>query len=417
MFNAYQLQAGDTVYVDSGTYNLVSNITVSTPGIRIQGAQQSGHATILNRGNTNAGSYVMELVNADSLELDHLSFTGAARGIYASPTSDSDGVKITNSRVYDNTQEEIWLEATNDNVTVTGSTLFDTVNSGNTNYAAIHLAGNTTLVENNEIYRQGTGMWLAGKANTVRGNRVHDNTPGAGIYLGVTGDTGSTVTNNVLWGNLDGIDIQSSGTTTIVENNQVYSSSRYGIYLVSGAVARSNMVTSSADTGIVLDNSTLAENNTVFANQNGITANRNGVGSTIRNNRVFNNTVYGIAAFHESLIEGNTVFGNQTGIAGLLFSPFTGDILNNVIYNNSVRGISVERGVSGAVVKNNSIYQPQGVGIDIGNSSSNVELRNNIIEVQSGTAIVVATNSQVGFRSNYNLIYTPAPVRSATGAE
>jgi len=76
--------------------------------------------------------------------------------------------------------------------------------------------------------------------------------------------------------NLDGIDIQSSGTTTVVENNQVFSSSRYGIYIISAGVARGNMVTTSGDTGIVLNNSTLAENNTVFANQNGITSNTSG---------------------------------------------------------------------------------------------------------------------------------------------
>ena len=201
-----------------------------------------------------------------------------------------------------------------------------------------------------------------------------------------------------------------------VENNQVYSSTRYGIYIISAGVARGNMVTSSGDTGIVLDNNTLAENNTVFANTNGITSNRNGVGNTVRNNRVFNNTVYGIAGFHEVLDRRQHGVWQSDRHRGPVVTAFTGDILNNVVYNNSLRGIYIQHGVSGTIIKNNSIYQPQGAGIELFDSSSNVELRNNIIEVQSGAAIIVPTNSQLGFKSNYNLIYTPVRARSATGA-
>ena len=241
----------------------------------------------------------------------------------------------------------------------------------------------------------------------MRNNRVHDNAVNrAAIYLGVSGDTGSTVTNNTVWNDYDGIDIQSSGTTTVVENNRISSSSRYGIYIVSAGVARNNVVSSSGDFGIRLDNGTLAENNTVFSNRHGILASHSGSG-IIRNNRVFNNTEWGIAGYHDALIEGNTVFGNQYGIGAWNFNLFTGDIVNNVIYANTTHGIWFDRGGAGALVKNNSIYQPLGVGIELTNSSSNVELRNNIIEVQSGAAIVVPTNSQVGFKSNYNLIYTP----------
>ncbi|MFV2069956.1 MAG: LamG-like jellyroll fold domain-containing protein, partial [Pirellulales bacterium] len=78
VLEAFDLDPGDTILVDTGEYSLDTNILVTADdaGVRIQGAQGASHETILNRGNTAGGSYVFELVNADGLTLDALTLTG-----------------------------------------------------------------------------------------------------------------------------------------------------------------------------------------------------------------------------------------------------------------------------------------------------------------------------------------------------
>ena len=62
--------------------------------------------------------------------------------------------------------------------------------------------------------------------------------------------------------------------------------------------------------------------------------------------------------------------------------------------------------------ENNTVYQPLGDGVRVtasstsGDSSRNVTLSNNIIWTQSGYDINVSRESQLGFKSNYNLLYT-----------
>ena len=63
------------------------------------------------------------------------------------------------------------------------------------------------------------------------------------------------------------------------------------------------------------------------------------------------------------------------------------------------------RAAAGTQIVNNTIYEPQGDGIDL-EQNSEVQLRNNIIWIQSGFDISVASDSQVGFASDYNILYT-----------
>src|SRR5262249_517802 len=82
-------------------------------------------------------------------------------------------------------------------------------------------------------------------------------------------------------------------------------------------------------------------------------------------------------------------------------------IVNNLIYANLNQGILIQStsGLPTEVV-NNTIYQPLGDAVDIQNNSQNVHLRNNILWTQSGFAIAVASNSQLGFASNFNIFVT-----------
>ena len=81
--------------------------------------------------------------------------------------------------------------------------------------------------------------------------------------------------------------------------------------------------------------------------------------------------VTGIAALVSSTVRGNVVYSNTIGVQGAHFfygSPvdssdlrFSGTIVNNVIYANSIAGILIT-GAAGGQVTNNTVYQPQGDG-------------------------------------------------------
>ena len=73
---AYDLDLGDVIHVDTGTYRLVRNIVIAAPdgGVRIEGPVTGG--AVLDRGNQTSGAYVIELQDADDVTLDHLAITG-----------------------------------------------------------------------------------------------------------------------------------------------------------------------------------------------------------------------------------------------------------------------------------------------------------------------------------------------------
>src|SRR5437763_9468028 len=80
LLSLYHLQAGDTVHIDSGIYNVSGNITLDattagTPGhpVTITGA---GASTLLARTDTAAGTDVFSINGAHDLTISNLSMTG-----------------------------------------------------------------------------------------------------------------------------------------------------------------------------------------------------------------------------------------------------------------------------------------------------------------------------------------------------
>src|SRR5262249_52749790 len=71
LLQAYDLDPGEFIYVDTGVYSVTANIVIGTQdaGVTIRGPVGVGHTALLNRGNTAAGAYVFELVNADGVTL------------------------------------------------------------------------------------------------------------------------------------------------------------------------------------------------------------------------------------------------------------------------------------------------------------------------------------------------------------
>ena len=78
---------------------------------------------------------------------------------------------------------------------------------------------------------------------------------------------------------------------------------------------------------------------------------------------------------------------------------------HNLIYRNTDQGILVDNGHD-ISIENNTIYTPSGDGVRIRNAAYNVTLRNNILWTDSGYDLYVATDSQQGFVSDYNNLFT-----------
>ncbi|MCP4713077.1 MAG: hypothetical protein GY869_30985, partial [Planctomycetes bacterium] len=402
---AYDLNPGDTVYVDTGTYSMLGNNTITwqDAGVSIQGPVTPGLEAVMNRDNTIAGSYVFELINADGITLDHLSLTGGEYGIYADALSDSEHVTVSNCWIHHNSLDGISFNTSNDQAE------FDINTIANNRYG-IQALGNDITITYNTIYEQSNyGIYVNGDELTVDNNVIYTNQDG--MYYG--GGEG-TVNGNQIYGNQRyGINISTSGRVTVSEN-EIFDNGQRGINASSasqhGLLIAGNIVyghDDSGDYGInIASQWVTAENNVVYGNDTGIF----GSSGMIRANRIFDSTT-GIDARSATMVRDNIVYSNTVGILGSkpYYNNYYGLIENNLVYANTDVGIVLNYGaISGSYhpgISNNTIYQQVGDAIRIGYLSQDVSVKNNIIWVDSGYALNVSDDSQTRFDSDYNLFY------------
>ena len=108
----------------------------------------------------------------------------------------------------------------------------------------------------------------------------------------------------------------------------------------------------------------------------------------------------GIANF-TGLVEYNRIEDNGTGIAatnGL-------NIFSNQFVANTTYGILIS-GVGDVQIAGNTIHSYIGDAIHLTNSAHNVTIVSNIIWTDTGYDIYVDNNSQSGFWSDYNTLFT-----------
>ncbi|MFV1968603.1 MAG: right-handed parallel beta-helix repeat-containing protein, partial [Pirellulaceae bacterium] len=416
LVQAYDLDPGDVVKVDTGDYVLLRNVvlTAEDRGVRILGAQDSANDTRFDRKNTVGGSYGVELLDADDVTIDSLSITGGYYGIFAGTTSYSDDVTIQNGRVFDNVRQEVWLRTSNNGATLASNEVFDTVSS---QYNGIQLEGDQVTVTGNVVHGHRDGIALTGRKSQTIGNEVFDNAR-KGIYFSVSNDTGSTIAGNSVFGNQDGIAVWASNASPAlqVRGNEVFDNTRDGIYAAYNAQVTSNTVFGNTRYGIFAQRNAAVVGNTVHGQQYGIVLGARYDSASAKNNRVYDNSNTGIFAYYRSRVDGNAVYANPVGVRGAQNGGrFGGDIINNLLYSNTNQGILLTNAGAGAEVVNNTIFQPVGDAVRVQSSSSNVLLRNNILWVDSGFDIFADANSLTGFNSDYNLFHQGADPNAFVG--
>eukprot|EP01035_Chromulina_nebulosa_P028799 gene28799-38076_t len=196
LLRAYDLDAGDVIYVDSGNYKLVTNIPLAAQdsGVEIRGAVQPGHATVLDRGNTNTGAYVIELQGATDVKLSNLNITGGQYGIFAGTTANSDRLTVSNSFVYGNAARGISIDSGNEFFTLSNTQSYLNGGSG----VAINAAD--ANVTGGSFWRNtGWGLEIGGSAARahISGADVYGNSSG-GITASVSGGAASQVVGELI---------------------------------------------------------------------------------------------------------------------------------------------------------------------------------------------------------------------------
>ncbi|MCW5626409.1 MAG: right-handed parallel beta-helix repeat-containing protein, partial [Burkholderiales bacterium] len=352
LLRAYDLDAGDVIYVDTGVYDLATNIVLEAEdsGVTIRGPVLPTHDAVLDRGNTSSNAFGIVFAGASNVTLEYLNVTGGHHGILASGTAGNDNVTLRFVDVYNNSQHGVYITNGHGDWIIRDSRLH---NNGSAGVNAS--SSERTRIEDNEVYGNSTGITASGGAEAERiivsGNDVHDNAS-------------------------QGI---SASSYITVRGNRVYN------HLGSG------------DIGIVSSSSaSLVEDNDVFDNATGISTSSSG---RIIGNRVFGNLGTGITSY-TGLLAGNYVYSNSTGISDTGYS----EIYNNLVYANTNFGIWVtythNAGARG--VYNNTVWQDTGDAIRVV-GTNNVRIRNNLLSVGNGYAINVLADGQTGFSTDWNL--------------
>jgi parallel beta-helix repeat protein len=401
---------GDTIHFAAGTYTLLQNavLTSHNSGVTFQGP--SDGQALLDRGDNSSQLYVLDLVGAARVTIDSLAMKGGFVGVLAD--ANSGNLTIENSEIFAN---GTGLSLAGDNATLTNDEIHDNGYLNQYYYGTsftpgpgVIVSGNSDSLQSNQIYNNSTGITSSGTGALIENdNEVYNN---SGTAIDVTG-AGSIVSGNQVYDNMGyyaAITANDSSANIIqISSNYVFRNSGGGVSASGNVAVTSNQVHDNSGTGIAISESNAAAtSNVVYANSLGISA----AGGTVDGNRVFDNTGTGIYLLSSATAAMNQVYSNTIGIQGTYNSSydyaFSGQITNDLIYANSSDGVEIDEG-NGAKIVNDTIYSPAGNAVVVQQSSQGISLENNILWVEAGAAITVADDSQSGFQSDYNDLYTP----------
>lgn len=389
---AYDLDPGDVIYVDPGTYNLLGTVFIDNQdsGVRIQGP--SSGVALFDRGGTSTNTnQAFELRNADNVTFDRVSITGAYYGIYAASGSDSDGLTVSGSTLFNNYAAGVSLGTSNDGFTIRESIAFGTRGGLSTDN---HIFGNIMI----------DGINATVLNNTLNGSNANGSTS-AGVRI--TG-AGASIEGNKIYDNVVGIDAISA-VSALIANNEVFNNTTSGILAGRSTVAGNTVYghTGTSQAGIQLYSEGIAKNNIVYGNYFGIQ------GGQVITNEIWGNTSAGVALNGTGSVINNNIHHNVTGIFGDYGNSGPFAIRQNVLANNSLRALYFIDGSYGTDISNNTIYQPTGDAFELRTGKNRLNLQNNIVVVGAGYAVKDSGDSQIGFVSDYNAFHLTGSAKQA----
>jgi hypothetical protein len=290
------LHAGDTLILDTGTYNLTSYFeldlfgTASQP-IIIEAA--AGQHPVVSYVGTSQN--IININNSTFLTLDGIEFTGGSRGLRFDGGSD---ITVQNCIVHGTGANAIAANDTGQDYARFSFIRNEIYNTGVTG-EGFYLGCNgdacrihDSLIANNYIHDlQGTDPLYQGDgieikkgsyANVVRDNVIRDtNYPGITMY-----------------------DVNGNGAPNIIERNIIWNSNDSGIQITADAIVRNNIVLGAANNAFFSNNIdggsaanlTIVNNTFLMPGGDGIRLNSVTGTVTIANNAIYSPTGYAIRA-------------------------------------------------------------------------------------------------------------------------
>jgi hypothetical protein len=404
LLRAYTLLPGDVVFIDSGSYTLLTDALLgpadsgaSGDPITFQGPTDGGVAT-LNRANSLYGN-VFQIDGASQIDIDNLTLTGGNIGVdvvdsTSSAAISADDVVITNENSYG-----IYFGVGDTGLSLTGSQIYGGYD-GNRN-TGVYAVGSSEAPDN----------------ITITGDKIF------GQYTGIYAEfeTG-LVSDDSLYQNADyGLQFQgfSSGTNRLViSNNQVFdngdsSTDNYGVWVGGVALVAGNAIygqTASGDVGLLLGDGAVAAGNTIYNNYIGLD-NSDGT-PTVTGNRIFTNSYAGVEfGYYGGTLLDDQIYSNGVGVLDNEDYYGTAVIENDLIYQNSSYAVELTGGSDQIV--NDTIWQPTGTSIALTSQTTSL-VANDIIWTDSGTLLNISADSVAGFQALYNLYYEGAAATPAT---
>ncbi|MEX0330647.1 MAG: right-handed parallel beta-helix repeat-containing protein [Puniceicoccaceae bacterium] len=413
LLTVYSPLPGDTIYIDSGTYNLTRNIvlTAEESGITIKGAfdpDNDGAESVFDRNNQANGAYGIEIAGASGITIEHLTITDAYAGIFAANEAAQD-LTILNSKFIFNEEFGVSIGSGNLNFLAEGN-FFAGDGTFNVNPQDIGLfyGGNIGVIRDNTFvnnYR--VGLDVGSPSPNVEMNYLVEGNEASGSLYGIRADgwvNDALVRNNTVYENsTEGIVV--NGNRSVVTGNIIHGNN-IGIK-VNAATAIANTEVYNNSIGIYVGTSGKAIDNIVRLNAEGIRVSAGAGYELVKGNLSYDNTNYGFRFNHSSHIVGNVAYGNRGGFYADDLgsnSQFRGIMHNNLSYGNSEFALLLENTRGVPKIYNNTFVQtdPAATAIIL-DRAANVFFQNNIIVARGATALTVPLNSQAGFDADYNV--------------
>jgi len=295
----------------------------------------------------------------------------------------------------------------------------------------IHLGPGASDPSTDNVIRRNsfTGTATAISIDEGTNNLFVDNlVSGSGSY-GVYAQNGASFT----WqdGTMSGrsCGIYSAGSTAITVQDADIQATNYGIYVYSGSLTVVDSEIHGASFGVYQDyygphaNSFALTGNEIHDNDIGVycrIAAMSAYGNEVHHN-VTGIEGYGVWGPSDWTLPSNDIHDNTTGLRlwnggearfNRIHGNITGidarnqtDVHHNVLYRNTGQAVLID-GHYDVAIENNTVYAPLGHGVRVRGGAYDVALKNNIIWTESGYGIYVDTNSQQGFESDYNNLFS-----------
>jgi len=213
ILDAYDLEGGDTVYLDTGTYSTNADIRViwsrsgsTNADVVIQGNTNGAHSILNRSGSTNYPAVGID-VKASRIQLNHLAIRGVDRGIWlesnlnatvqgvvvseASTGLDVDGAQGTEVR-----NSAFWKTGYGISLTGTRTSVLENLTFALPSLAGIQMVNTVldTLQNNIFIPADGAYAYSIGTATSLLSSAIMDynlydfGRAGSGFYVGATND-------------------------------------------------------------------------------------------------------------------------------------------------------------------------------------------------------------------------------------